>query len=180
MSVCGRTSTLRTVTGLGQLYEAGTRIRGARAGTGGGRRFCSVVCRVLRGEEVQDDVVEDVVVGWLMGLRLLSSLPSFSTLLPMLLAPDEGEEDEGEVEEEDWEHAKGPSHTSLIRLFRISKFRAGPLLGPSLPMFSSTGQRGTLRAGGVLIWHWSISPGGTRGLRMMGALTGACLFRATC
>lgn len=95
----------------------------------------------------------------------------------MLLAPDEGDEEEGEVEEDDWEQGSGPSHTSLIRLFRISKLRAGPLLppDPSLPppFSTSTGQRGTLRAGGVLIWHWSIIPGGMRGLRMIGGLIGA-------
>lgn len=80
---------------------------------------------------------------------------SADRLLPMLLAPDEGDDEEGEVEEEDWEHGIGPSHTSLIRLFRISKLRADPLLlpGPSVPPAFSTsaGQRGTLRAGGMLI-----------------------------
>ena len=142
---------------------------------------------MLSGEEVQEEVDELLVV-WFNGLRLLRSrlLLSCSAdrLLPMLLAPDEGDEDEGEVEEEDWEQGIGPSHTSLIRLFNISKLRAGPRLPPcpSLPPLFSTsaGQRGTFRAGGVLIWHWSIIPGVTRGFRMIGGLTGAWRVRATC
>lgn len=139
-------------------------MRGARAGIGGGRRLSSaigVLRLLLRGDEVHEEVEEELVVPWFKGLRLLRILLFLSCstdrLLPMLLAPDEGEDDEGEVEEEDWEEGNGPSHTSLMRLFRISKLRAGPLLpaGPSLPPAFSTsaGQRGTLRAGGALIWH---------------------------
>lgn len=164
-------------------------MRGARAGTGGGRRVGSAagVRRLLSGEEVQEEVEEELIMPWFNGLGLLRSrlLLSCSAdrLLPMLLAPDEGDDEEGDVEEEDCEHGIGPSHTSLIRLFRMSKFRAGLLLpGPSLPppFSTSAGQRGTLRAGGVLIWFWSIIPGGTRGLRMIGGLMGACRLRATC
>lgn len=109
---------------------------------------------------------------------LLSCSPE--RLLLMLLAPDDGDDEEGEVEEEDWEQCDGPSHTSLIRLFRISKFRAGRLLSPApcLPaVFSpSAGDRLTFRAGGVLI----IIPEGTRGLRMIGGWMGAWRVSATC
>lgn len=166
-------------------------MRGARAGIGGGRRVTSAVGvrrLLLSGEEVEEEVEEELAVPWFKGLRLLRSRLFLSCsadrLLPMLFAPDEGDDEEGEVEDEDWDEGSGPSHTSLIRLFRMSKLRAGPLLrtGPSLPppFSTSAGQRGTLRAGGVLIWQWSIIPGGTRGLRMMGGLMGAWRVRATC
>lgn len=110
---------------------------------------------------MQEEVAEELVATLFNGLMLLRNrlLLSCSAdrLLLMLFAPDEGEEDEGEVEEEDWEEGKGASQTSLIRLFRISKLRAGPLLAPSPslppPFSTSAGQRGPFRAGGALIWQ---------------------------
>lgn len=60
----------------------------------------------MSGEEVQEEVDEElVVVALFNGLRLLRSRLFLSCsadrLLPMLFAPDEGEDEEGEVEEED-------------------------------------------------------------------------------
>lgn len=65
---------------------------------------------------------------------------SADRLLLMLFTPDDGDDEEGDVEEKNWEQCNGPSHTSLIRLFRISKLRAGLLSpGPSLaPPFSTS------------------------------------------
>lgn len=127
-------------------------MRVVRAGTGGGRLGTSGAGErrlLLSGDEVHEEVVEELVVPLLFkGFKLLSSrllLLSCSAdrLLLMLLAPDEGDEDEGEVEDEDWEQGSGPSRTSLIRLFRMSKLSAGPLFTPELslpPAFSTSTQ----------------------------------------
>lgn len=103
--------------------------------------------------------------------------------LPVLFPPDEGDEAIGEGEEGTGDEGWAPSET-LMRLFRISRLSCGPLRVPcpGLPPLSteSMGLRGTFRAGGVLILHCSIMLGESRGLRIIGGLTGSCLVRATC